>query len=63
MLDNNTYNLMAQMIEENKSLWRIKNNYIKEASECTECRGFWEKLKKDKEEHIADLEKLLKHHL
>ncbi len=30
MLSNNTYDLMAQLTEENQSLWRIKNNYKKD---------------------------------
>jgi hypothetical protein len=60
LLDNNTYNLMAQLTEENQSLWRFKNNYIPDASECQECREFWEKMVKDKEDHIAKLARLLK---
>ena len=28
MLDNNTYNLMAQLTEESQSLWRIRNNLM-----------------------------------
>lgn len=63
MLDNNTYNLMEQLTEENKSLWRLKNNYIKDASGCEECREFWEELIKDKEEHVSDLSRLLKKHI
>ncbi len=63
MLDNNTYNLMAQLTEENKSLWRIKNNYVKDASGCSECKDFWQTLIKDKEEHISDLVELLKGHM
>jgi len=63
MFDNNTYNLMAQLTEENQSLWRIKNNYISDASGCDECQEFWKKLVEDKEEHIRDLSELLKKHL
>lgn len=63
MMDNNTYNLMAQMVEEQKSLWRIVNNYKEDACDCDECYSFWEKLEKDKETHIKDLEKLLAHHI
>ncbi|MGM0365014.1 MAG: hypothetical protein ACQEP5_00590 [Actinomycetota bacterium] len=62
MLDNNIYNLMAQLTEENKSLWRIKNNYIDDASGCNECKDFWQKLANDKEEHIRDLVALIKGH-
>lgn len=62
MLDNNTYNLMMQLIEENQDLWRIKNNYIKDAGGCGECEDFWKKMVIDKEGHIDELEKLIKEH-
>lgn len=63
MLDNNAYNLMMQLVEENQSLWRIKKMYKKDAEGCEECLDFWEKLEKEKESRIDDLEKLLKHHM
>jgi len=63
VLDDNTYNLMMQLIEENQSLWRINNNYIRDAGGCGECQEFWKKLQKDKEEHIKELEELVKKHL
>ncbi|PIP73289.1 MAG: hypothetical protein COW88_02395 [Candidatus Lloydbacteria bacterium CG22_combo_CG10-13_8_21_14_all_47_15] len=63
MLENHSYNLIEQMAEENKSLWRIKNEYKKDTSGCSECSAFWEKLEKDKETHIADLKVLIKTHL
>ena len=62
MLDNNTYNLMAQITEESQSLWRIKNSYKRDAGGCKECMDFWDKLEKDKQEHIKDLEKLITEH-
>ena len=63
MLDNNTYNIMAQLTEENQSLWRIKRNYIPDAKECKECEEYWKKLVQDKEEHIKDLTGLLNSHM
>jgi len=63
MPNNNLYNLMLQMVQENKSLWRIKNNYLNDAADCEECRNFWKKLEKDKEEHIKELEKLIKKYI
>ncbi len=62
MLDNNTYNLMAQITEESQSLWRIRNSYMNDASPCKECQDFWEKLARDKEQHIRDLESLIVEH-
>ena len=59
MIDNNTYNLMAQTTEESQNLWRIKNSYKKDASGCKECVDFWSKLEKDKENHIKELERLI----
>ena len=63
MLDNNSYNLMEQITEESRSLWRIKNNYMKDASNWKDCADFWEKLAKDKEQHIKELEKLIHSHV
>ena len=63
MLDNHIYNLMLQMTEENKSLWRMKNHYANDAGDCADCGAFWEKMKKDKEEHIEELLGLIKKHL
>jgi hypothetical protein len=62
MLDNNLYNLMAQITEESQSLWRIKNSYKKDAGGCKECMDFWGKLEKDKENHIRELERLIAAH-
>jgi hypothetical protein len=62
LLDDHVYDLMMQMIAENKSLWRIKNNY-KEDADCEKCRDFWNRLEKDKEDHIEELTALLKGHM
>lgn len=63
MYDNNMYNLMAQAVEESQSLWRIKNDYIKDAGDCEDCKEFWEKLQKDKEQHVKDLWNLIESHI
>jgi hypothetical protein len=63
MLENNVYNLMEQITEESKSLWRIRNSYKKDTGGCKECMDFWDKLARDKEEHIRDLEKLIRTHI
>jgi hypothetical protein len=59
MLSNNTYDLMAQLTEENQSLWRIKNNYKKDAMDDKEAMDFWNDLEKDKQNHIKRLTELL----
>lgn len=63
MLENHHYNLMEQLVQENKSLWRIKNNYKKDAGSCDTCSAFWDKMEKDKEEHVSELSDLIKNHL
>lgn len=62
MLDNNTYNLMMQLVEESQSVWRIKTNYEQEAGSCDECLDFWKQLLVQKERNIDELEKLMKKH-
>ena len=63
MLDNHAYNLLLQLTQENKSLWRIMNEYVKDAGNCDECKKFWESLAKEKETHIKELTALVKKHL
>lgn len=63
MLDNHAYNLMAQIVEEHRSLCRIKNNYQKDSGDCTECNKFWKKMEADKEDHINELTNLITKHL
>lgn len=62
MENNNTFNLINQLTEESKSLWRIKNIYINEASNDEE-KSFWQKLALQKEEAINTLKKLTKENL
>ncbi len=63
MLDNNTYNLLEQLTIENKSLWRIKNNYKKDAAGDQEAMEFWNYLEQDKADHIKKLTELLEKRL
>ena len=63
MLDNYLYNLMIQLVEENKSLWRIKDEYIKDAEGNPDNVAYWQKLAKDKEAHVNELLELIKNHL
>ena len=59
MEQNNTYNLMHQLTQESKSLWRIQNNYTNEAMSDEE-KTFWTKLAAEKEAHITELKVLIK---
>jgi hypothetical protein len=63
MLDNHLYNLMIQLVEENKSLWRIKDDYMKDAGNNSEQMAFWKKMEADKEAHVEELLSLVKKHL
>ncbi|OGY38619.1 MAG: hypothetical protein A2418_01200 [Candidatus Brennerbacteria bacterium RIFOXYC1_FULL_41_11] len=63
MFDNHLYNLMLQLVEEHKVLWRIKKMYKKDAKNCKNCKVFWSKLEKDKESHIKELQAIIKNHL
>jgi hypothetical protein len=63
MLDNNLYNLMTQLVEEHKSLYRIKKMYKTDAKQCKECKDFWKRLEKDKDDHIQELMNLINNHL
>jgi len=59
MLRNNVFNLMNQMVQESKSLHRIKNVYMQEAVGSDDIMSFWKKLEKDKEGHITELQTLI----
>jgi len=63
MLDNNTYDLMEQLLIENKSLWRIKNNYKNDSALDNETRQVWNFIEKDKEELVKMLTEKLKERL
>ena len=59
METNNVYNLMHQLTQESKSLWRITHNYMTEAVTDEE-KSFWTTLAADKESHITTLKALIK---
>lgn len=63
MLNNHLYNLTLQLLQENKALWRIENHYKKDAGDCAKCQKFWEKMEKDKEDHVNELQELIKEHV
>jgi len=63
MTNNHLYNLMIQLVQENKSLWRIQNHYKKDSKDCAKCQKFWEKMEKDKKDHVKELEGLIGEHV
>ena len=62
MFSNHLYNLLMQVTQEHKSVWRMKNFYLKDAGDCVECVKFWKELAADKEAHIRVLEEKIKEH-
>lgn len=62
-MNNSIYNLVNQLTQENKSLWRIKKNYAKDAGTNKELKAFWAKMAKDKEAHIKELQALIAKHM
>ena len=62
METNNLYNLMMQITEDSKSVWRIKKHYLKE-SKTSEMKSFWTKVMRDKENHLKELKDLIKKEL
>jgi hypothetical protein len=52
-----------QLVEEQKSLWRIKQNYKKDAEACPSCTEYWKNLEKEKEEQVKKLQHMVKEHL
>lgn len=63
MHKNHLYNMMCQLVQEDKSLWRISDAYLKDAKGCKECTEFWKKMKGDKERHVEELTEMIRHHL
>lgn len=59
-MNNNIYNLINQLTQESKSLWRIKNEYKKDADDNQGIISFWNKLEKEKEAQIEELKGLIK---
>lgn len=59
MHENNVYNLMMQIVQEHKSLWRILNDYREDAEGDEELVAFWESLATTKGEQIAELQRLM----
>ena len=61
-MNNYDFNLINQLNQEQKSLWRIENHYINEARDDEE-KAFWEDLRDDKQSHIAKLMEMVKKYM
>ncbi|HEY0908420.1 MAG TPA: hypothetical protein VGE35_03680 [Candidatus Paceibacterota bacterium] len=60
MIRNNLFNLMNQAVQESKSVWRIKNQYMQEAVGSDDMMNLWKEIEKTKEEQIDKLQALIK---
>lgn len=60
MMENNLYNLMVQIVEEHKSLWRIRNEYVSDSLNYPESQAFFKKLAEQKEMIVSELTSLIK---
>lgn len=58
-MNNHDFNLVNQLVQEQKSLWRIENHYITEAKNKDE-EKFWKKMKTQKTKNIAELSAMVK---
>lgn len=58
--NNNLYNLMTQLVQEQKSLWRIKDEYMKDAGKDKDLKAFWAEVAAEKELLIEDLQAIIK---
>lgn len=57
--NNNLYNLMTQLVQEQKSLWRIKSEYTKDAGKDKELKAFWTEVAAEKQILIDDLKAVI----
>jgi hypothetical protein len=58
--ENNLYNLMTQLTQEAKSLWRMENEYVKDAAKNPALKKFWAAYAKEKSQHITNLKAFIK---
>ena len=60
MKNNNLYNMMHQLTQEQKSLWRLEGSYTADAENNPELKNFWSTLAEEKKKHIDDLSAMIK---
>ena len=58
-MNNHDFNIINQLVQEQKSLWRIENHYINESRDEEE-KAFWEAMRDQKVSQIAELKELAK---
>ncbi|MAQ77141.1 hypothetical protein CL684_01305 [Candidatus Campbellbacteria bacterium] len=58
-MNNHDFNIINQLVQEQKSLWRIENHYISEARNEDE-RTHWETIREHKKDTISKLSEMAK---
>ncbi len=58
-MKNDLFNLINQLTQESKSLWRIKDQYQNDAV-TDEQKDFWLRIQKEKEILVAELQERIK---
>lgn len=58
-MNNHDFNIINQLVQEQKSLWRIESHYIAEAKDKDELK-FWKKMKTQKTKAITELSAMAK---
>lgn len=51
---------MTQLVQEQKSLWRIKDDYLKDTAKDKDLKAFWTEVAAEKELLIEDLQAVIK---
>ncbi len=62
MMDDHTYDVLAQLAEEQRSLWRIREMYESDSSRCPQCQQLWSEMEEQKRANVEKLEALLLDH-
>ena len=57
--DNNLYNLMTQLVQEQKSLWRIEHEYMLDSGSDKDLKVFWSEVAEEKRLLIEDLQAII----
>jgi hypothetical protein len=59
-MHNHQFNLHNQLVQEQKSLWRIETYYVVDAKGNKEQEKFWKKMAAAKKKAIAEIQTLIK---
>lgn len=61
-MENHLYNLYSQLVQDRRSIYRIRKYYLKDSRGCKKCQDFWKKLLREKETNCSAILALLKAH-